>query len=262
MFIVFWKFLEVFSPKVWIHPPFYDTLDLSNIPVRCMHMKKLSFIVVLFFLIISCSTTLYAHPGGTDSNGGHYNRSTGEYHYHHGYSAHQHPGGVCPYDAGSNDSDDSKSNSISSNVSKQENSISKNSSSNSSNVPDISFYEDFSTGMVILVFVITTICLCVIARLYKLLEKQGLKYNKIESALETARTDNQKLLTEIHDLKEINNTLSREYHDLERKYMGLYSDYDIAAEKLSILTRRYDYLSMQTLQRITGKKGMLHLFEP
>ena len=46
----------------------------------------------------------YAHSGGTDSNGGHYNRSTGEYHYHHGYSAHQHidmdgDGKLdCPYD--------------------------------------------------------------------------------------------------------------------------------------------------------------------
>lgn len=41
---------------------------------------------------------MYAHPGRTDSRGGHYNRSTGEYHYHHGYPAHQHPDGVCPYD--------------------------------------------------------------------------------------------------------------------------------------------------------------------
>lgn len=32
----------------------------------------------------------YAHSGKTDSNGGHYDHSTGEYHYHHGYSAHQH----------------------------------------------------------------------------------------------------------------------------------------------------------------------------
>jgi hypothetical protein len=31
-----------------------------------------------------------AHPGGTDSKGGHKNHSTGEYHYHHGYSEHQH----------------------------------------------------------------------------------------------------------------------------------------------------------------------------
>lgn len=39
-----------------------------------------------------------AHPGKTDSRGGHYNRTTGVYHYHHGYPEHQHTGGVCPYD--------------------------------------------------------------------------------------------------------------------------------------------------------------------
>ena len=43
-----------------------------------------------------CSITL-AHPGRTDGNGGHYNRSTGEYHYHHGYPAHDHENGICPY---------------------------------------------------------------------------------------------------------------------------------------------------------------------
>lgn len=39
-----------------------------------------------------------AHPGSLDGNGGHYDRSTGEYHYHHGYPPHQHPNGECPYD--------------------------------------------------------------------------------------------------------------------------------------------------------------------
>lgn len=39
----------------------------------------------------------YAHSGNTDANGGHYDRSTGEYHYHHGYPAHSHAGGKCPY---------------------------------------------------------------------------------------------------------------------------------------------------------------------
>ena len=38
-----------------------------------------------------------ASPGGTDANGGHYEHATGLYHYHHGYPAHQHPGGICPY---------------------------------------------------------------------------------------------------------------------------------------------------------------------
>jgi hypothetical protein len=40
----------------------------------------------------------FAHPGKTDKNGGHTDKSTGEYHYHHGYEAHQHDGDVCPLD--------------------------------------------------------------------------------------------------------------------------------------------------------------------
>jgi hypothetical protein len=54
----------------------------------------LSLCLILCFLF---PTYLYAHPGGTDAYGGHYNHSTGEYHYHHGYSEHQHVNGVCPY---------------------------------------------------------------------------------------------------------------------------------------------------------------------
>lgn len=45
-----------------------------------------------------------AHSGRTDSQGGHHdykNKSgLGSYHYHHGYSAHLHPNGVCPYENG------------------------------------------------------------------------------------------------------------------------------------------------------------------
>ena len=48
--------------------------------------RFLSLLFALYFLI----TPVFSHPGRTDSNGGHYDRSTGEYHYHHGHSAHQH----------------------------------------------------------------------------------------------------------------------------------------------------------------------------
>ena len=68
-------------------------------------MKRIAllicFAVCLFSLLVS---TVFAHPGKTDSKGGHTNHSTGEYHYHHGYSAHDHydmdGDGVvdCPYD--------------------------------------------------------------------------------------------------------------------------------------------------------------------
>lgn len=60
------------------------------------YIPKSIFIIILLFLF-SANLTVYAHKGGTDSAGGHYNSSTGEYHYHHGYPAHQHPNGICPY---------------------------------------------------------------------------------------------------------------------------------------------------------------------
>lgn len=60
-----------------------------------MYNKKIVSFILLFVLL---SSIAYGHPGKTDSNGGHTDSSTGEYHYHHGYPAHQHTGGVCPYD--------------------------------------------------------------------------------------------------------------------------------------------------------------------
>lgn len=59
-------------------------------------MKKLVIVLALTASLIIVPA--FAHSGGTDSSGGHYDRSTGEYHYHHGYSAHDHVNGVCPYD--------------------------------------------------------------------------------------------------------------------------------------------------------------------
>jgi hypothetical protein len=46
----------------------------------------------VFFLIVLLVTPCLAmaHPGRTDGDGGHTDSSTGEYHYHHGYPAHDH----------------------------------------------------------------------------------------------------------------------------------------------------------------------------
>lgn len=66
-----------------------------------MRKRLLAFLLAFLLLL---SPTVLAHGGKTDANGGHYDRSTGEYHYHHGYPAHQHydidGDGVadCPYD--------------------------------------------------------------------------------------------------------------------------------------------------------------------
>ena len=63
-----------------------------------MKQRKHSVIVTTaIVLFIFSVVSSFAHSGRTDSKGGHYDRSAGEYHYHHGMSAHQHPNGVCPY---------------------------------------------------------------------------------------------------------------------------------------------------------------------
>ena len=59
--------------------------------------------LIAIALFLSLSIAAHAHPGRTDSSGGHTDHSTGEYHYHHGYPAHQHSDtdgdGIldCPY---------------------------------------------------------------------------------------------------------------------------------------------------------------------
>lgn len=75
--------------------------------------------VVVGLVAVLASVTLL-HKGRTDSNGGHYDRSSGEYHYHHGYSAHDHydmnGDGIvdCPYNFKDNTSkSESKTNSVS-----------------------------------------------------------------------------------------------------------------------------------------------------
>lgn len=77
---------------------------ISKNYLRVIFMKKyLAFLCVLALLFFSSSTVM-AHPGRTDFSGGHTDHSTGEYHYHHGFSAHQHEDidgdGIldCPYE--------------------------------------------------------------------------------------------------------------------------------------------------------------------
>lgn len=52
--------------------------------------KNINLLIVSILIIFCLSITASAHPGKTDQNGGHVDRSTGEYHFHHGYPAHKH----------------------------------------------------------------------------------------------------------------------------------------------------------------------------
>lgn len=59
-------------------------------------MKRFSLFCIA--LVMLSAVVAFAHSGGTDSKGGHYVNGTSEYHYHHGYPAHDHPNGQCPYE--------------------------------------------------------------------------------------------------------------------------------------------------------------------
>ncbi len=64
-------------------------------------MKKRVISYVLIVLLLASISPVYSHSGRTDSSGGHRDNKNasglGSYHYHHGYPAHLHPNGVCPY---------------------------------------------------------------------------------------------------------------------------------------------------------------------
>lgn len=51
---------------------------------------RLHKLLIAIALCLCLSVVVSAHPGSTHPDGGHFNRSTGEYHYHHGYPAHEH----------------------------------------------------------------------------------------------------------------------------------------------------------------------------
>lgn len=83
-------------------------------------MKQLFAIILCYALLSIFPISTSAHPGRTDSSGGHTNNSTGEYHYHHGYSEHDHydmdgdGDADCPYDFNNRNSSNIKSTSGSS----------------------------------------------------------------------------------------------------------------------------------------------------
>ena len=53
-------------------------------------MNKRILLVLVVVLLCLLTITVLAHSGRTDANGGHWDRSTGEYHYHHGEPPHDH----------------------------------------------------------------------------------------------------------------------------------------------------------------------------
>ena len=77
-------------------------------------MNRIALLLVPFLTLFS-----FLHRGRTDAWGGHYDNSSGEYHYHHGMPAHEHydidGDGVidCPYSFRGNSGESEKTNNTS-----------------------------------------------------------------------------------------------------------------------------------------------------
>ena len=125
-----------------------------------MTSKLVKIILSVAACMMMLSLIASAHAGRTDSNGGHYNNSTGEYHFHHGYPAHSHydmdEDGVidCPYNF------DDKTNKISNSSNNSNNSQSTtNSSSNQTTASSdtkqgkkVTFFDIFISLILIIIF--------------------------------------------------------------------------------------------------------------
>ncbi|MBQ7295515.1 MAG: YHYH domain-containing protein [Clostridia bacterium] len=69
---------------------------------RKNHLKTVLSLIITLLISLSFFTVCFAHPGNTDSKGGHNDNENdsglGSYHYHcNGNPAHLHENGACPY---------------------------------------------------------------------------------------------------------------------------------------------------------------------
>lgn len=175
-----------------------------------MNKKQKAFVLLLLVFLLIPSLT-FAHAGKTDEFGGHYDYNTGEYHYHHGYPAHQHTDGICPYDFDDKTNHDSSSGSGSSSSNRSEyttettteritvttsssNTDKKNSTSNKEDKKPMTAFTKFA----IFYIVISLIAFAILIYWYKD-ELNNVK--KIEEQTESLKKEIEKKDNTISDIK-------------------------------------------------------------
>ena len=146
-------------------------------------MKKTFILIVATIFGVLLSFSVLAHSGKTDSYGGH-NSSSG-YHYHHGYPAHQHTNGECPYKF------DDKTNHNSSDNQRESELTTKKTSNKSENTKKVKTME---------LFLILTLVVLAISIIY-IINLRG-KFDKIERTLRNESKELDKTKTELRKSKE------------------------------------------------------------
>lgn len=225
-------------------------------------MKRFLFLFLTSIMIVFLCVPASAHSGKTDAAGGHYDSSTGEYHYHHGYPAHSHAGG-CPY--GYDDKTD---------YSSGNNASSKDSSNGCSQI---------FTGEVIVILItfvlIAVVVFCIwlthdsgssssnskpVSKpttptkpidpdfLIKATQEREAKLSKLESEVSGLKRENKDLRESIQykdsllkkqsqEISELQGTdAQRKITDLETKIMWLTHEKDTLQSRVSSLTKKHD----------------------
>lgn len=122
--------------------------------MKTMRKTICAFCVCVMLTYIPCLA--FAHPGKTDSNGGHTNHSTGEYHYHHGYEAHSHydmdgdGDKDCPFEFKNNTNNSTSTNSGNKTSGSNNTNTGSGAKSSGSNSPKASKTDDNTGALVIL----------------------------------------------------------------------------------------------------------------
>lgn len=224
-------------------------------------MKRFLLLSLSMVLILLCCISVSAHPGKTDAAGGHYDHSTGEYHYHHGYPAHSHANG-CPYNY-----DDKTDHSPG------------HSSGNDSSSGSSFLFSGGGIVIIIIVAIVAVIAFCfLLCRdsgssssssnpvpkpttptkpidpdfLIKAAQEREAKLSKLESEVFGLKRENKELRESIQHkdslLKEQSQEISelhgtdaqRKITDLETKIMWLTHEKDTLQSRVSSLTKKHD----------------------
>ena len=221
-------------------------------------MKKILVLFVATAVIFSCCVTSYSHPGGTDQYGGHYDSSTGEYHYHHGYSEHQHydmngDGTIdCPYDfkdiSGSSSSSSSGSSSASGNVSRsvaneQTNLNHENHEQKKNSAPQNKY------AVFALLFVFFAVIFVIFIIIKNERKKREYK-EKLKDGIPNLRSDLYELKRRECEVKSIRlSYMKREVSSLERRLFSLKELYD---SNKSITPERYAGVPLDSYMTSSG----------
>lgn len=194
------------------------TSNIFNIRKKSTKINLIILSVTLIFCFLLIPDFSFAHSGSLDSNGGHWDRSTNEYHYHHGYEAHQHPDGVCPYnfvDNANRSNGDSAGETTYKHTTAQQKRTTQHSTKPSQNndYSENSMLTDtFFVAIIILVLVAGIVAICRYKKAKKKKETLKTFANVLQHDINTLNNQKQQILHQLAKYTRFNRSLLEVHH--------------------------------------------------